>query len=144
MKKSSSGQVLELHRRIQEGPLPSLGLTENENGSFVCRSSGTDHLRMGSRQAPGNTAKVMGSVLHTVFSLGVSWSDQSYFLRGPDGEGRVIGKTISQEAISGVQKLKVLPLWGNLHGNRGLLATKMPPSIGIYREVANSLFHLLQ
>lgn len=55
-----------------------------------------------------------------------------------------MGKTISQEAISGVQKLKVLPLWGNLHGNRGLLATKMPPSIGMHREVANSLFHLLQ
>lgn len=89
-KKLSSGQVLELHRRIQEGSLPSLGLTENKNGSFVCRSSGTDHLRMGSRQAPGKTAKVMGFVFHTFFSLGVSWSDQSYFLRGPDGEGRVI------------------------------------------------------
>lgn len=82
-RKGTSGQVLELRRRhLQSGPLPSLSLTDNKKGGFVCRASGTDHMRVGTRQAPGKTAKVVDFVLGTFFPLRVSWSDQSCFLSG--------------------------------------------------------------
>lgn len=48
---------------------PSRGLFD-KTGSFVGLSLGADHLRLGSRQAPGKMAKVMDFVLNS-FSLWV-------------------------------------------------------------------------